>query len=65
MNGTFKSNEIGHELRNEQPNNWAIVIDGREWKVVASAAHAAAIVRTLVSKGKRAQAVETGASVSK
>ena len=65
MNRTFKSNEIGQELRNERPNNWVIVIDGREWKVVSSRLHADAIVRTLVAKGKRAYAAETGASVSK
>lgn len=60
----FKKREIEYELRNEPPNNYAVIIDGKTWKVVADRRRAAKMVDTLRNRGKDARYAETGAPVS-
>jgi hypothetical protein len=56
---------MANELRNEAQNNFGICIDGKIWKVVASKNHANAIVKTLVTKGKKAFSFETAQNVTR
>ena len=60
----FKRREMEYELRNEPKNNYAVYIDGRQWKVFADKAHAEAVARKLRNKGTKATVHLTGASVS-
>ena len=57
----FKRQELQHELGHER-NNYAVVIDGRTWKVFADQRKAQNIARSLKSRGKNASVQETGAS---
>ena len=57
----FKRQELQHELGHER-NNYAVVIDGRTWKVFADQRKAQNIARNLKSRGKNASVQETGAS---
>ena len=59
----FKKRELEYELRHEK-NNYAVTINGRPWKVVADRKRADKMARTLVSKGKDAKVVVTGAPIS-
>ena len=59
----FKRREMEHELGHET-NNYAVVIDGRQWKVFADKRQAENIARSLKNKGKNASVRPTSASVS-
>ena len=59
-----KKREIEYELRNEKPNNYAVHINGRKWKVVADRRRAEKMAQTLISKGKDAKVYTTGEPVS-
>ena len=59
----FKKRELEYELRNEK-NNYAVKINGKVWKVVASRSQAQKMVRTLQNRGKDASFVETGMPLS-
>lgn len=60
----FKKREIGYELRDESPNNYAVCINDKPWKVVSSRSRAEKMAATLNSKGKNAAVHMTGAPVS-
>lgn len=60
----FKKREIEHELKDESPNNYAVCINDKPWKVVASRSRADKMANTLNSKGKNATVHMTGAPVS-
>ena len=59
-----------HEFRNrernagleDEKNNYAVHIDGRQWKVFADKRQAENIARSLTSKGKKASVYVTGAN---
>jgi len=61
-----------HEFRNrernagleDEKNNYAVYIDGRQWKVFADRRQAENIARSLTNKGKKAEVYVTGANVS-
>ena len=59
----FKRDELEHELGHEK-NNYAVIINGKTWKVVASKSQAQKMVQTLVRKGKDARFAETGMPLS-
>ena len=59
----FKRDELEHELGHEK-NNYAVMINGKTWKVVASKSQAQKMVQTLVRKGKDARFAETGMPLS-
>lgn len=59
----FKRREMEHELGHET-NNYAVIIDGKTWKVFADKRQAENIARSLRNKGKKASVGLTGASVS-
>ena len=59
----FKRSEMEHELGHET-NNYAVMIDGKIWKVFADKRQAENIARSLRNKGKKASVSLTGASVS-
>ncbi len=59
----FKKRELEYELRHEK-NNYAVTINGKPWKVVADRKRAEKMARTLVSRGKDAKVVITGAPIS-
>lgn len=60
----FKKREIEHELRHEKPNNYAVCINDKPWKVVSSRSRAEKMANTLKAKGKDAAVHMTGAPVS-
>lgn len=60
----FKRREMEYELRNEPKNNYAVYIDGRQWKVFGDKQQAENIARSLVRKGKKATVHITGAGIS-
>lgn len=59
----FKRDELQHELGHEK-NNYAVMINGKPWKVVADKSRAQKMVQTLIRKGKDAKYAETGMPVS-
>ena len=59
----FKRDELQHELGHEK-NNYAVMINGKPWKVVADKSRAQKMVQTLIRKGKDARYAETGMPVS-
>jgi hypothetical protein len=60
----FKKREIEHELKDETPNNYAVCINDKPWKIVSSRSRADKMANTLNSKGKNATVHITGAPVS-
>jgi hypothetical protein len=60
----FKKREIEHELKDESPNNYAVCINDKPWKIVSSRSRADKMANTLNSKGKNATVHITGAPVS-
>jgi len=60
----FKKREIEYELRNEPPNNYAVYINDRKWKVVSNRQRAERMAQTLRNKGKDAKVHVTGEPVS-
>ena len=59
-----KKRELEYELRNEPKNNYAVIINGKTWKIVSSEDRAKKMVNTLVGKGKDARYSETGQPVN-
>jgi hypothetical protein len=62
--GDLKKKEIEYELRGESPNNYAVCINDKPWKVVSSRSRAEKMANTLKAKGKNAAVHMTGAPVS-
>lgn len=60
----LKKKEIEYELRGESPNNYAVCINDKPWKVVSSRSRAEKMANTLKAKGKNAAVHMTGAPVS-
>jgi hypothetical protein len=59
----FRNRERNAGLEDEK-NNYAVYIDGRQWKVFADRRQAENIARSLTNKGKKAEVYVTGANVS-
>lgn len=61
----FKRNEMDRELGHER-NNYAVNVDGRQWKVFANKQNATAVATRLMNKypGKKATVHPTGAAIS-